>query len=250
MKFLSLDSPLMRFLGRMADLLWLNLLTAMFFLPGLLALMSFGTINAVVILAFIPVLGAGAAITALHYVCLKLVRNEEGYITKDFFRSFKENFVQATVIWVLFLLGAALLFADFRIVFLSTDIVGTFRIVMIGGLILVTLLFLFTSLFVFPVLSHFKNTIRGTIKNAFLMSLLVLPKTVLMVVIVAIPPLACFIYQLIPVAALFFFGAPAFVCALLYNKTFKRFEPEPEETPSDFDWTVSEEEGEEIDGDQ
>ena len=240
MKLFNLDSPLMRFLGRMADLLWLNLLTAMFFLPVLLAFMSFGTINWIVILSAIPVLGVGAAFTALHYVCLKLVRNEEGYITRDFFRSFKENFVQATVIWVLFLLGVLLLVADYRIMLLSTDIVGTFRTVIFGGLTLVLLLLIFTGIYVFPVLSHFKNTIRGTIKNSFLMSLLVLPKTVLMAVIMVIPPLACFVYQLIPIAGLFFFGAPAYVCALLYNKTFKRFEPEPEEAPSDFDWTVAE----------
>ncbi len=240
MKFLSLDSPLMRFLGRMADLLWLNLLTALCFLPALLSVMYFGDFNIVVGLCLIPILFAGAGFTALHFVCLKMVRNEEGYLTRDFFKSFKENFVQGTVIWVIFLVMAALMLADFRIVFNSPDITGLFRTLMIGGLLLVCMLLLFTVIFIFPVLSHFKNTIRGTIKNSFLMSLLVLPKTVLMVIIIAIPPVACLVYQLIPIAGLFFFSGPAYVCALLYNKTFKRFEPETEAPSGDYEWTVAE----------
>ncbi len=244
MKFLSLDSPLMRFLGRMADLLWLNLLTALCFLPALLSIMYFGNFNIVVGICMIPVLFAGAGFTALHFVCLKMVRNEEGYLTREFFKSFKENFVQGTVIWVIFLVMVALMLADFRIVFNSPDITGLFRTLMVGGLLLVCMLLVFTVIFIFPVLSHFKNTIRGTIKNSFLMSLLVLPKTVLMVIIIAIPPVACLVYQLIPIAGLFFFSGPAYVCALLYNKTFKRFEPETEAPSGDYEWTVAESDGE------
>ena len=71
MKFLSLDSPLMRFLGKMADLMILNLL---------------------VIFCSIPIITMGASLTAMHYVALKIVRNEEAYITKDFFKSFKCTF--------------------------------------------------------------------------------------------------------------------------------------------------------------
>lgn len=248
MKIFNLDSPLMRFLGRMADLLWLNLLTAMFFLPALLTFMAYGGINWIVIVSTIPILGAGAAFTALHYVCLKLVRNEEGYLTRDFFKSFKENFRQATIIWVLLLLAVLLVVADFRIVSSSPDMGGNFRVVMLGGLLLVALFLYFTGIYVFPVLSHFKNSVKHTIKNSFLMSLLVLPKTLLMAIILVIPVAACFVYQLIPIAGLFFFGGPAYVCALLYNKTFKRFEPEPEPAPSDFDWTVSPEGEDEASG--
>ena len=72
MKFFNLDSPLMKFLSRMTDILWLNILT---------------------VVCSIPIVTAGASFTALHYVCLKMVRDEEGYITKDFFKSFKREIV-------------------------------------------------------------------------------------------------------------------------------------------------------------
>ena len=39
----------------------------------------------------IPIVTAGASTTALFYVTLKMVRNEEGNITKAFFSSFKSN---------------------------------------------------------------------------------------------------------------------------------------------------------------
>ena len=51
----------------------------------------------------IPIVTAGASTTALFYVTLKMVRNEEGNITKAFFSSFKSNFKQSTIIWLILL---------------------------------------------------------------------------------------------------------------------------------------------------
>ena len=71
MKIFDLDSPLMNVLNKMADLMWLNILT---------------------LICCIPIITAGAAFTSMHYVALKIVRNEESYITRSFFKSFKTNF--------------------------------------------------------------------------------------------------------------------------------------------------------------
>ena len=88
MKIFDLDSPLMNVLNKMADLMWLNILT---------------------LICCIPIITAGAAFTSMHYVALKIVRNEESYITRSFFKSFKTNFRQATLIWLMILLIAAVL---------------------------------------------------------------------------------------------------------------------------------------------
>jgi len=82
MGFLSIDSPIMRFLGKIADLMIVNVLT---------------------IICSIPIFTIGPALTAAHYVCLKIVRKEEGYVIKNYFKAFKENFKQATVIWLILL---------------------------------------------------------------------------------------------------------------------------------------------------
>ncbi len=60
-KVFALDSPFMTALNKLADLIWLNILTA---------------------ICCIPVFTIGASLTALHYVVLKMAKNEEGYITK------------------------------------------------------------------------------------------------------------------------------------------------------------------------
>ena len=73
------DNPVWRFIGKFFDVLILNVLWTV---------------------VSIPIFTAGAATTAVYYVLLKLVRDEEGSTVKSFFKSFKENFKQATVIWL------------------------------------------------------------------------------------------------------------------------------------------------------
>ena len=58
----------------------------------------------------IPIITIGASTTAFYSVMLKLVKDEESYITKSFFKAFKENFKIATIVWlILGVIGAVLL---------------------------------------------------------------------------------------------------------------------------------------------
>ena len=63
----------------------------------------------------IPVITMGASITAMFYVGMKLVRDEEGYVFKGFIKSFKQNFKQGFLIELIIGVVAALLIADIRI---------------------------------------------------------------------------------------------------------------------------------------
>ena len=90
-KIFDMDSPVMRFLNRVADLLMLNIL---------------------MIFCCIPVITIGASFTAMHYVILKMVRGEEGYLFRGFFKSFVRNFKQATLIWLIMLLAMAVVIGD------------------------------------------------------------------------------------------------------------------------------------------
>lgn len=226
MKFLNLDSPFMRFLSRMTDLLWLNILT---------------------IICCIPIITAGASFTAMHYVCLKLVRGEEGYISKDFFKSFKKNFKQATVIWLIILLVGCVLALDIYYLFTAGLINGGMWYAVAAGILLATVFIILTCIYVFPILSHFVNTVKGTIKNAFLMSIVALPKTFLMILLYISPFFFMyFAYQILPLVFLFWFSLPAYFAAMLYNKTFKKYEPE-EVATNDYAWSVKLEDTDETD---
>lgn len=218
MKIFDLDSPLMNVLNKMADLMWLNILT---------------------LICCIPIITAGAAFTSMHYVALKIVRNEESYITRSFFKSFKTNFRQATLIWLMLLAVAAVLGGDYYIITKSGI---QFSQVMIVLIMAAAVLVICTALYVFPVLARFDNTIMGTIRNAFIMSILQLPKTVVMLVMAFFPLIIYLVsLRLIPIIFLFGFSLPAYASAMLYNKFFQKLEdqllseqePTPEVSPEE-----------------
>lgn len=206
MKFFDLDSPLMQFLSKMADLLWLNIIT---------------------LICCIPVFTIGPALTAMHYMSLKMVRNEECYITRGFLKSFKENFRQGTLIWLLLLLIAAVLGGDFYIM-RNADMKFSQVIQII--ITAAGVLGLFTATFVFPVLAKFENTIVRTLKNALIMSILQFPKTIAMIVLGIVAPVALFIFvpPAAPVVFVFGLSLPSYVSAMMYNKFFKKLEDQME----------------------
>ena len=73
-------------------------------------------LNVVFVICCLPVVTIGASLTALHYVTLKMARNEESYIIRSFFKSFKQNFKQSTIINLIMLLIAGVLYFDTNIV--------------------------------------------------------------------------------------------------------------------------------------
>ena len=101
MSIFNMESPLMRALGRVADLMILNFLT---------------------LVCCIPVITAGAALTALDHMCLKIVRDEDGYLLRGYFKAFKENFRQSTIIWLLLLLAIAVVGADVAVMYYAVKI--------------------------------------------------------------------------------------------------------------------------------
>ena len=201
MKLFNLDSPLMQALNKVADLMWLNILTT---------------------ICCIPIITVGASLTAMHYTALKIARDEECYITKDFMKSFKLNFRQATLIWLIILFFLAVLAGDFYIMkYSGIEFGNVMRVI----LIVISFIALFAMTFVFPVLAKFDNTVLRTIKNAFLIAIMQFPKTILMMVL-AVLPIGLFIFfpQILPITFLFGLTAPAWASAKLYSKFFKKLE--------------------------
>lgn len=207
MKLFNLDSPIMVFLTKVGNLMILNILT---------------------IILCIPVLTAGDAITALYYVTIKMARGDDPYIIRSYFKSFKENFKQATILWIIMLIVAAVISADIRIIFKGME--GTIASVMKVIIIVVTVFVVLTGLYIFPVLSRFENTIKQTIKNAFLMSILSLPRSILIIIIHVLPVVLVLIsMNMLPVIFLLGFSTVAYLSSMNYVKVFKRFEPEEED---------------------
>ncbi|MDE7222284.1 MAG: DUF624 domain-containing protein [Acetatifactor sp.] len=201
MKFLDIDSPFMQVMGKVADLMILNLIT---------------------LICLIPFVTAGAALTAMHYQVLKIVRNEECYVVKGYFKAFRENFVQSTVIWLIMLLIALILGGDFYIMYRSG---AEFHVIFKAVMGAISIFAVFTLLYVFPIQAKFANTVFRTIKNALAMSILLAPKSVLMLVLYLLPiALAGFFPSIFPLIVLFGMTLPAFLAAKMYNKFFLKLE--------------------------
>ena len=158
----------------------------------------------------------------MNYMALKIVRDEECYITKGFFKSFKENFKQATIIWIILLAVVTVLGIDFYVFTHSeTEVSGVIQVAVMVAAIMV----LFTTMYLFPVLAKFDNTIMKTIKNALILSLVQFPKTILMIIVYLIPIIiTIYVFQLMPLVFMFGVSVPAWISAKLYNKFFQRLE--------------------------
>lgn len=197
----DIDSPLMQTLGRLADLMILNFLT---------------------MICCIPIFTAGAAFTALDYMCLKMVRNEENYLIRGYFKSFKENFKQATGIWLIILWVIAAVVGDILIMYYAAV---EFPFIIRMAVLFVSIVTLCTSMYVFPMQAKFVNPVFKTIKNAFKASLLQFPRTLLMIGLFFVPVLALMYTNfLVPIVFLFGFAFHSYLSAMLYNKFFLRIE--------------------------
>lgn len=210
-KLFDLDSPIMRVLNRVADLMILNLIVLLFVL--------------------IPFTG-GASLTAMHYVILKMVRDEETYTIKGFWKSFKQNFKQATILWIIVCIIAMIIAVDFIWIRANVQIIPGFYVYVMFGLTIILYMF---SLWIFPLQARFENPIKNTLKNAVMFAILGLPRTIGMVIVSAIPVVLVYFFdiQILPILILFGFTAPAYLMAMMYNGLFKKFEPKQEETPQD-----------------
>lgn len=222
-KIIDIDSPFVRTVNKITDLVVLNLWT---------------------LLCSLPIITIGASFSAAHYVALKLRRNEEGYTTREFFKAFKQNFKKATLIWLIILFVIIVLALDFYII-RNMDL-GIPKIVQ-GVIMVVAALLACTVMWVFPLQAKFENTIKLTIKNAFSLSMIQAPKTALMLVMHALPFVLCFsIYQIMPLYLFFGFSVPIYISAMLYNKMFIRLEEKILESMEKSTVSAGEEEGEKI----
>lgn len=198
-KFFSDSNPIIRGLAKLADLMWLNFLY---------------------ILISIPIFTIGAATAALYSVTMKVVADEESYITKDFFKAFKNNFKQATMLWII--CGLLLSLFGYTIYVLMTSGLSYAHVAM-GIMGIPIILIAFTLLYAFPIMSKFENTMLNTAMNSLLISLAKFPMTVLMLVFSAIPILLVLnSIKWVPLLILCGFSLVAYVNGSFMNRFFDK----------------------------
>lgn len=182
-------------------------------------------VNLLFVVCSLPVVTIGASATAMYYV-LGRIRRQEGTVTKDFFRSFRENFRQATLYWGVLLLVALALYWNFRLI---SGWTGTLYSVMMVSLILVSWFAVSWGSLVFPLLSRFDNTSAVTARNAGILVLAVPLRTLAAAAINSLPvALAVFLPGVFALAAVLWlfclFSAGAYGILCLLSPVFTQLE--------------------------
>ena len=205
-KLFDYDGPLISAVNRFASLMWLGILTILF---------------------CIPVVTAGASITAMYYTVFRMRDRDQGYVFGNFWHSFRKNFLQSTWLWLCMLAGFCVLYGDFVIL---TKSIYTFPVLYHVLTGLVAFVFVMTAAFVFPLQARFENTWKQVLKNSFLMGMFYLPKTMLMVFLHLVPYLILYIYPVsYPAVLVLGLSLPAYCNAALFLHIFQTYAPEEAE---------------------
>jgi len=202
----NMDNAFFRAMGRLADLMILNL---------------------IFLLCSLPVFTIGASTTALYYVTLKMAANEEGYVVRSFLKSFRQNFRQATIILVALLFAGSVLGLDIYILNHSDSSFGAVFLVLISA---ITILYVMELIYIFPLLSRFENSIAVTFRNAFIMAIADFPRTLVMMLLIVGSVFLTFwnaytLWYGILVWIVCGFALIAFANSFFLNRIFKKYMP-------------------------
>ena len=148
MDIFKYDSPLMSFLNTVFDLMFLNILC---------------------FVCYIPIITIGPALAAKYDVAMRIVRKEEPTIFRPFFRAFKNNFKQSIIIWSVLLVACFLLFIDWNWIFQNG--IGNVSPFYLMAAIITTLIVSFIIMTIFPIIARFQVTIREAFKTSVLFSM-------------------------------------------------------------------------------
>lgn len=195
--------------GKLMDLLW-KPIHIMF-------------LNLLWVLFSLPIVTIGASTTALYSVLIKMRNGKEGKLLRDFWAAFKENFRQATVIWLIIALAAFVFTTD---VVFFVNMGGTFGLLAAMLFLGLDVALAVMSLYVFPIQAVFENPIIKTLKNALLLPPRHLGWTVLLLGLTVLTAVTVFLYW--PLIGWFVFGLGAFLNAWIFDRIFRRYYPKEE----------------------
>jgi len=189
----NLDGPVLQFINKITYSVYLNILW---------------------FICCIPIVTAGASTTALFYVTLKMVKNEEGNITKAFFRSFRANLKQGTKIWLILLFLGAILCTDGYVLY-HLRFENIFWTLCTAVFFVAAAAYAIVLMYIFPLLARFDNTVGAMFKNALFIGVRFLVCTAMMAAVYFV--MALVVIRVFTPAVIFGEGLCALLCSYLLS---------------------------------
>lgn len=151
MNLLGIDGKLYKFLDKFWTMVWISLLW---------------------IICSLPVFTIGASSCAAYYAMVKSVRKNEDSATRDFFKSFRQNFLQATILTIIYTVtGAAFAYATW----FYYNRQGGFNLSLRWFFYIIILVYLCTVTYAFAWLSRYEMTTFHALVYPIALSLMHLP---------------------------------------------------------------------------
>ena len=169
----------------------------------------------------IPIFTIGASTTALFTVIRQVIRQEKGYVFRNFWNAFTSNFKQATGIWLL-------LFAIYVVLYLDRYLMLNYFLPQgspIGALhIFFTFLMVYETIwavYIFAYISRFELDWKHILKNAAILSVTNLPWSALMTGMVI---LAGILIRYVSPALIFVFPAGfGWIFSIILERIFRKY---------------------------
>lgn len=175
--------------------------------------------NLLVLLCSIPIITAGAAFAAMHEYLFRLQEDTEGALVKSFFRSFRKNFIQATIVWMILLAGFIIAGID---IFISINTEWSFPLILKIVFIEIVLLFYMVLNYCFPVIASFECSNLNVFKNAFLIGAGMIKKSLVIMAVNLLPWLLLMFFPAIGwISILIGIAGPAYIATCLYAQEFR-----------------------------
>lgn len=151
------------------------------FSRGMERVWSLVVLNVLWLLCSLPLVTLGASSTALYAVLGKMLEGEDDHVARRFFRAWRENWKQATPVWLVLLAVIALCGFDLWISAANERFL--WELLAVAALQLVGM----ELTFVFPLMARYENTRRNHMKNALLVALGNAPRMLLAWLLWALP---------------------------------------------------------------
>lgn len=168
----------------------------------------------------LPIFTIGASTTAMYYIMGKLVRDDDVRILKDYWKSFKNNFKQATAIWLIMLIAGLIIYTNIRNITLLGDmgkIIYPLQLVVLIELVII-------AIYIFPLLSRYEMKTKNLFKTAFFMGNRHIFTTILCIACIFI--LNYLFYQIPGVLILLFISLNALCIYYLVYRIFIKYVPD------------------------
>ena len=200
------ENPFIQFLVRVGDLMILNVLF---------------------ILCSAPVVTLGASLTALHRVTQNMLFEQEEPLIKSFFRAFRQNFKQSTLVWLAELVIIVSLACDVLLVMAYFD--GSLARTMYILVAVLAILVAGVFSYLMPLIARYENGMRQQVNNAVVLAIIKLPKTIILVLMNLLPVILLLISVPVFVQTLIFwviigFAFVSFLTSSILKPVFQQLE--------------------------